>query len=37
MKNKYELMDRWGAWAADETNGIDCQLIAAGFKDLLPH
>lgn len=37
MSDMYEKMDRWGAWAADEHNGVDWQPIAAGFKGLLPH
>lgn len=37
MNDMYELMDRWGAWAADESNGVDWQPVAAGFKGLLPH
>lgn len=37
MRDMYELMDRWGAWAAAENSGVDWQPIAAGFKGLLPH
>lgn len=37
MNDMYEIMDRWGAWAAAENNGVDWQPIAAGFKGLLPH
>ncbi|MGF6424525.1 hypothetical protein ABIE11_004061 [Lelliottia sp. 489] len=37
MSDMYEKMDRWGAWAADENNGVDWQPIAAGFRGLLPH
>lgn len=33
----YEVLDRWGAWAAAENSGVDWQPIAAGFKGLLPH
>lgn len=33
----YEIMDRWGAWAASDNSGVDWQPIAAGFKGLLPH
>lgn len=33
----YEVMDRWGAWAAADSSGVDWQPIAAGFKGLLPH
>lgn len=37
MRDMYELMDRWGAWAASDNSGVDWQPIAAGFKGLLPH
>lgn len=37
MRDMYELLDRWGAWAAAESSGVDWQPIAAGFKGLLPH
>lgn len=37
MREMYEIMDRWGAWAASDNSGVDWQPIAAGFKDLLPH
>ncbi|WP_334141290.1 antiterminator Q family protein [Atlantibacter hermannii] len=37
MRDMYELMDRWGAWAAADSIGVDWQPIAAGFKGLLPH
>lgn len=37
MRDMYEVMDRWGAWAAAESSGVDWQPIAAGFKGLLPH
>lgn len=37
MSDIYEKMDRWGAWAAHESNGVDWQPVAAGFKGLLPH
>ncbi|HBT3002765.1 antiterminator Q family protein [Klebsiella aerogenes] len=37
MREMYELLDRWGAWAAAESSGVDWQPIAAGFKGLLPH
>ncbi|EMC7917197.1 antitermination protein [Enterobacter kobei] len=36
MRDMYEVMDLWGAWAAAESNGVDWQPIAAGFKGLLP-
>lgn len=37
MRDMYEVMDRWGAWVANDYNGVDWQPIAAGFKGLLPH
>ncbi|EPB4339413.1 antiterminator Q family protein [Enterobacter kobei] len=37
MRDMYEVMDRWGAWAAADSNGVDWRPIAAGFKGLLPH
>lgn len=29
-------LENWGAWAAAESNGVDWQPIAAGFKGLIP-
>ncbi|WP_313018830.1 antiterminator Q family protein [Atlantibacter hermannii] len=37
MRDMYELMDRWGAWASSDSSGVDWQPIAAGFKGLIPH
>lgn len=37
MRDMYEVINRWGAWAACESNGVDWQPIAAGFKGLLPY
>lgn len=37
MRDMYEVMDLWGAWAASDHSGVDWQPIAAGFKGLLPH
>ena len=37
MRDMYEVMDLWGAWAASDYSGVDWQPIAAGFKGLLPH
>lgn len=37
MRDMYEVMDMWGAWAAADGSGVDWQPIAAGFKGLLPH
>lgn len=37
MRDIYEILDRWGAWASADSSGVDWQPIAAGFKGLLPH
>ncbi|MDU7198620.1 antiterminator Q family protein [Phytobacter diazotrophicus] len=37
MRDMYQVMDLWGAWAALDNSGVDWQPIAAGFKGLLPH
>jgi hypothetical protein len=37
MFNIYEVMERWGAWAAADNCGVDWKPIAAGFKGLIPH
>ncbi|WP_333894943.1 antiterminator Q family protein [Atlantibacter hermannii] len=37
MRDMYEVMDLWGAWAASDNSGVDWQPIAAGFKGLLPY
>lgn len=37
MRDMYEVLDLWGAWAASDNSGVDWQPIAAGFKGLLPH
>lgn len=37
MRDMYEVMDLWGAWAAADSSGVDWQPIAAGFKGLIPH
>lgn len=37
MRDMYDLMNQWGAWAAAESSGVNWQPIAAGFKGLLPH
>lgn len=37
MRDMYETMDLWGAWAASDNSGVDWQPIAAGFKGLIPH
>lgn len=37
MRDMYEVMDLWGAWAAADSSGVNWQPIAAGFKGLIPH
>ncbi|XUV80224.1 antiterminator Q family protein [Enterobacter sp. TMH.L2] len=37
MRDMYEALDMWGAWAASNNSGVDWQPIAAGFKGLLSH
>ena len=37
MRDIYEELDLWGAWAAADGSGVDWQSIAAGFKGLIPH
>ncbi|MDR9934858.1 antiterminator Q family protein, partial [Enterobacter cloacae] len=37
MRDMYEVMNRWGAWAAADSSVVDWQTIADGFKGLLPH
>lgn len=37
MRDMYDVLERWGAWAASENSGVDWQPIAAGFKGLIPH
>lgn len=37
MQDMYEVMDRWGAWAASDHSGVDWPPIAAGFKGLIPY
>ncbi|HED2047915.1 antitermination protein [Klebsiella oxytoca] len=37
MRDMYDVMDRWGAWAAADDSGVDWRSVAAGFKGLLPH
>ncbi len=32
MRDMYEVLDRWGAWAAADNSGVDWQPVAAGFK-----
>ncbi|MBV4366264.1 antiterminator Q family protein [Erwinia phyllosphaerae] len=37
MRDIYDVLDKWGAWAASDNSGVDWQPIAAGFKGLLPY
>lgn len=37
MRNIYDVLEEWGAWAASDNSGVNWQPIAAGFKGLLPH
>ncbi|HGB9388278.1 TPA: antiterminator Q family protein [Escherichia coli] len=30
------VIERWGAWAASDSSGVDYSPIAAGFKGLMP-
>ncbi|HGB5009443.1 TPA: antiterminator Q family protein [Salmonella enterica subsp. diarizonae serovar 61:r:-] len=36
MRNIQLILERWGAWAASDSSGVDYSPIAAGFKGLLP-
>lgn len=29
MRDMYEVMDRWGAWAASDNSGVDWQPVLA--------
>jgi len=37
MRDMSQALEMWGAWAACDSNGVDWQPIAAGFKGLLPN
>ena len=37
MRNIQMVLERWGAWAASDSSGVDYSPIAAGFKGLLPY
>lgn len=37
MRDIQMVLDRWGAWAASDSSGVDYSPIAAGFKGLLPY
>lgn len=32
MRDMYEVLDRWGAWAAADNSGVDWQPVAAGYS-----
>ncbi|ELT5321530.1 antitermination protein Q [Escherichia coli] len=37
MRDIQMVLDRWGAWTASDSSGVDYSPIAAGFKGLLPY
>lgn len=37
MRDMYEVLDRWGAWAAADNSGVDWKPIAVGFKGMIPY
>ncbi|EAQ6363906.1 antitermination protein [Salmonella enterica subsp. enterica serovar Oranienburg] len=36
MRDIQQVLERWGAWAANEGGNVYYQPVAAGFKGLLP-
>lgn len=36
MRDIQKVLERWGAWAASYSSGVDYSPIAAGFKGLIP-
>ncbi|HBS2641991.1 TPA: antitermination protein Q [Klebsiella pneumoniae] len=36
MRDIQMVLERWGAWAASDSSGVDYSPIAAGFKGLIP-
>ncbi|MCW0343411.1 hypothetical protein NB703_001504 [Pantoea ananatis] len=36
MRDIQQVLERWGAWAAADSSGVDWKPIAAGFKGLIP-
>lgn len=36
MRDIQMVLERWGAWAASDSYGVDYSHIAAGFKGLIP-
>lgn len=37
MRNISLVLERWGVWAAHDSNGVDYSSIAAGFKGLVSY
>lgn len=37
MRDIQMVLERWGAWAASDSSGVDYSPIAAGFKGPLPY
>ncbi|WP_340608550.1 antiterminator Q family protein [Xenorhabdus bharatensis] len=37
MRDIQMVLERWGAWAADNNDGVYWSSIAAGFKGLIPN
>ncbi|MDH0055729.1 antiterminator Q family protein [Pantoea ananatis] len=37
MRDIQLVLERWGAWAAADSSGVDWQPVAAGFRGLIPH
>ncbi|QEZ91863.1 antiterminator Q family protein [Proteus sp. CD3] len=37
MRDMQEVLSRWGAWCADNTESVQWYSIAAGFKRLIPN
>lgn len=36
MRDIQKVLDMWGAWASNDSIGVDYSSIAAGFKGLIP-
>lgn len=36
MRDIQMVLERWGAWAASDSSGVDYSPIAAGFKGFFP-
>lgn len=37
MRDMQEVLSRWGAWCADNTESVQWYSIAVGFKGLIPN